>query len=169
MPVPPREEWLQLASEVGVIVAPAGLNFVVGSTTWWLYALDAETLVDLVPKPWALQPTGTRLPFQPRALRRELPRLGDIDARWRAALARSQLRPPRVQIAPAMLRQLKATERELPGFALRDFIVRSAALLEGLRLIPEYHRPDEPGPGYLFDLLENGLTTLHLQKSPTPG
>ncbi len=169
MPASPREEWLQLAAEVGVIVAPAGLNFVVGSTTWWLYALDADNLVDLAPSPWVLRPTGTQLPFHPRALRRELPLLSDLDARWRAALARSKMQPPRVQISPVMLRQLRATEREMPGFALRDFTVRSAALLAALRLIPDYHRPGSPEPGYLFDLLENGLTFLQVRQADAPG
>lgn len=161
---PPDSRWLELAAEVGVLVAPAGLDFVVGSATWWLYSVDAKNLADLVPRPWVLHPTKARLPLSAEALRHELPQLRDIDARRRAALARSRLQPPRARLVPVLLRRLETVSRELPEFALRDFVLRSAALLDAMRLIAEYHRPGGPEPGYVHDMLENGLTFLHVRQ-----
>lgn len=158
-----RESWLHLAAEVGLLVAPAGLNFVTGGTTDWLYTADSKGLAGLVPPPWVMHPTNVRVAFDADALRRELPRLSDADARWRAGLARARLTLPRLDVGRPLLGRLDATVRELPEFALREFVLRSAALLEGMRLITEYHRPEGPEPGYVFDMLENGLTLLRVE------
>lgn len=164
MPTPAaRETWLHLAAEVGLLVAPAGLNFVTGGTTDWLYAANSRGLAGLVPAPWVLHPTNVRVAFDADALRRELPRLSDADARWRAGLTRARSNLPAPNVARPLLRRLDATARELPEFALREFVLRSAALLENVRLIAEYHRPEGPEPGYAFDMLENGLTLLRVE------
>jgi hypothetical protein len=163
----PRERWLRVAVEVGTLVAPAGFNFVVSGTTWWLYTADSIGLANLAP-PWALHPTGVRVPFEPEALRRELARLSAVDALWRARLGRSRLRPPRPHVTRLLRQRIEATARELPEFALGDFVLRSAALLEATRLIPEYHRPDGAETGYVFDLLENGLTLLGIGPAGAP-
>lgn len=156
-----RRRWHRMAADVGVVVAPAGLNFLVPSTTAWLYDRPAGEEVEGVGAAgFAFRSTGVRVAVEGDDLRRHLAALRIVDALWERRLARVPGRASGVGW-PAALRArvggLALPRRELD---LRGLLTRAAAVLEGLRLVPAYHPRGAKSFGYLFDLLENGLTFL---------
>jgi hypothetical protein len=115
-----------------------------------------------------LRPSGSRIAFEPAALRQQLPLLQLADALWRSRLDRARIQPPQPRATDPTLARLDDVELGEPGFALRAFMLRTAGLLDALRLLPAYHPPqNEAEPGYLGDMIENGLTVL-LVDSLTP-
>lgn len=154
---------------VGTVVAPAGLNFVVGSTTSWLYTADQRPLPYGAPG-FAMHADGRRIPFNADALRCHLAELQQVDAAWRVHLERVRMRLPRVAVPPQTAWRLTEVCLRDDELRLRAFVVRGAALLAALRLVPEYHVPGlrKPAGYYLFDMVENGLTLLSVHAASRP-
>jgi hypothetical protein len=156
-----RRRWHRIAVDVGVLVAPAGLNFFVPSTTFWLYASPPGARIPgLGAAGFELRSTDVRIAMDAEDLRRNLAALRIVDALWDRRLARVPGSTPHVA-CPKWLRArvdaLALPRRELD---IRRLLLRSAAVLEALRLVPAYHPRGASSISYLFDLVENGLTFL---------
>ncbi|HEU4411948.1 MAG TPA: hypothetical protein VFS43_42295 [Polyangiaceae bacterium] len=163
MSAPSQAYWLGLAAEVGVLIAPAGLNYVVPSTTYWLYGTDATPLD--APPGWSFRATGVRVAFGAESLRRELARLRAADAQWRAVLRGAPHRPPSPGATKALRAQVDLVARELPEFPLRSFLWRAASLLKATHFAAEYDPEYYPGHSYVFELLDNGLTFVNVRRA----
>jgi len=163
MPARSQDSWLGLAAEVGVLVAPAGLNYAVPGTTCWLYGDEGDPLE--APPGWSFRATGVRVAFDARSLRRDLARLRTADVHWRAALRKAPHRPPPPGATRVLRTQVDLTARELPEFPLRSFLWRTASLLKAVQFASEYDPTYNPGHSYGFELLENGLTFVNVRRA----
>lgn len=140
-----RARWRRAAVQVGVVAAPAGLNYVVSGTTYWIYdqlrvATDALTV----------RSTGVRVPLDADGVSGQLAALRIVDALWtRVALPV----PRRTPHGFGRLIQRLALPRKT--FDLGRFLHRSAIALEWIGLFGEYAE----GGLYHADFT-NGITFL---------
>jgi hypothetical protein len=136
-----RAAWWRAAAEAGVIVAPAGLNYVVSGTTSWIFQVYRAELFD-----HRVTSTGVRF-----GLADPVPQ---VVARWHA----TGVSYPRLRVSPWQLFELKHLGLDRPR---RDLLLSAAALLGALGVVPEY---DRAGLSYLPDMVHNGLTVLEIAR-----
>lgn len=156
----------RLAADVGFVLAPAGLDFVVPGTTWWLYATGADPFGAGTPRGLRVRALDDRIAFDVGSLRANRIVLRTLDAVWRARLARAGVDAPRPTVRRAVAAQLAELAGSLrDDLPLRALTLRAAGIFEALRLVPAYHPRGAPTPGYLPDMLANGLCVLLVERA----
>jgi hypothetical protein len=153
-----RQRWHTIASRIGVVAAPAGLNFVTPGTTFWLYSAPRNEDLRVGTRGFAFRSTDVRVAPSAEGIESHLAALRIVDALWEQRAPRLPLRTPR-WLASRLAAAVASAE-----FDWRRFLVRSAAVLDRLRLVPEYHPRGEQGLSYLSDFVENGVTFLIVER-----